>query len=438
MGSIFRIGLLSLLCVALLSGENLEQLLGEGKALLEQGQLELAEQRLIAAIEADPTMAESYYILGQVYLKQYDLDKTRENFRIAIDLDQRNQEYRDEFERVNTIASLMTDAKRILDGGNSYAAIAKYENVMNEFPEFSAMTLYHMGVASLREDDISEAARYFREATDEDSSYEKPSKALKGIADKIYNEANQSIRRGDYEGAIENYKKVLELDPDYLRAYFQMGFISTKLGEYDKAIGYYEKAVMVEPSFSKGWFALALAHQRNGDYEKALESLDRATSADPTYAKAYAQKGIIYLKQADYPSAEAAYNKAIQADPTYSKPYEDLGKIFVARQDYNEAVNVLTTATALNAKSSTAWYMLAQCYTALDQCKSGKEAALSALDVKPNLPPALYELGLAEVCLGNKTAALTAFEKARKDRTWRKAAEYEIDKIQHPERYQNR
>ena len=50
-----------------------------------------------------------------------------------------------------------------------------------------------------------------------------------------------------------------------------------------------------------------------------------------------------------------------------------------------------------------------------------------------------FELGVAEWCdgKGNKTGALNAFEKARNDRAWRKMAEYEIDKVKNPQKYEN-
>lgn len=433
-----RTGFPLILCLCFLWAEDSERFLKEGKEWFEQGQMDSAETRLLEALEADPTAPETYYLLSQVYFRQYNFDNTRQYLSTAIELDQENETYRDDFDKVNRIAVMMADATGTLNGGNPYSAMSKFEAVSTEFPEVSAMALYHMGIASLRAEDISEAARYFREAMYEDPSYEQPAKALRGIADRIYNEGNVSLRRGDYEGAAKKYEKVLELDPDYSRAYFQLGFLNTKLGEYDRALEYYEKVVLVNPSYAKGWFALGLAYQRNGNYEKAIEALDRATEADPAYSRAYAQKGSIYLKQGDYESAEKSYDMAIQADPAYPLPYVNLGKIFIARKAYDQAVNTLLTATALDSKSEGAWYMLAQSYNALGNCQSGKEAALSALNAKDNFPPALFELGLAETCLGNKTGALAAFEKARRDRSWRKAAEYEIDRIQHPEKYENR
>jgi hypothetical protein len=47
-------------------------------------------------------------------------------------------------------------------------------------------------------------------------------------------------------------------------------------------------------------------------------------------------------------------------------------------------------------------------------------------------------LGIAEWCggKGNKTGAINAFEKARNDRAWRKMAEYEMDKVKNPQKYE--
>ena len=106
------------------------------------------------------------------------------------------------------------------------------------------------------------------------------------------------------------------------------------------------------------------------------------------------------------------------------------------QERWDDAFNSLSTATALDSKKNKAWFLLAQSQNAKGLCDDAKESSRVALDLKSDYAPALFELGLAEVCLGNKTAALAAFENARKNRSWRKNAEYEIDKIKNPEKYQ--
>ena len=423
--------------LAMLTAQASEDLLNEGRKLLDDGFIADAETKLLEAVEADPTMAETHFLLSKIYLRKYDLDKTRESLRQAIEHDETNQDYRDEFDHLTALASSMASAMRSLNGGDPDGAISKFEKVMDDYPEFAAAGLYYTGIAYMRSEASGEAAKFFREAMGFDPNYERPRVALKGLTDKAYNEGNKLLRRGDYEGAEDYFNNVLELNPSYYQAHFQLGYLNTKLGDYNLAQEHYQKTVEKNPSYAKGWFALGLTHQRNGDYDSAVNALDSAVDADPTYAKALVQKGKILMKQGDYQSAEASLNQAIQVDPSYSRAYADLGQIHVSQERWDDAISSLSTATALDARLHKAWFLLAQSQNAKTSCDDAKESARSALDVKSDYAPAHFELGMAETCLGNKTAALTAFENARKDRSWRKNAEYEIDKIKNPEKYRN-
>lgn len=429
--------LIAIWFITISTAQSSDQLFAEGKKLFEDGFFPEAESKLLAAVQADPAAADAHFFLSKVYLRQYDLDKTRESLRNAIEYDKANQEYRDEFDHLNQLASSMANAMRSLNGGDPDGAITKFEKVVEDYPEFTAAGMYYTGIAYMRSDQASEASKYFREAMSFDPNYERPRVALKGLTDRAYNEGNQLLRRGDYEGAEEYFNEVLWLNPNYYQAYFQLGYLNTKLGDYELALVNYKKTVEMNPGYTKGWFALGLTYQRNGDYESAINALDSAVGADPTNVKALVQKAKILMKQGDYKSAEGAYNQAIQVDPSYGAAYADLGQIYVTQERWDDAISALSTATALDTRLYKAWFLLAQSQNVKGSCDDAKESSRSSLDVKSGYAPAHYELGIAEICLGNKTAALASFENARKDRSWRKNAEYEIDKIKNPEKYRN-
>ncbi len=83
-------------------------------------------------------------------------------------------------------------------------------------------------------------------------------------------------------------------------------------------------------------------------------------------------------------------------------------------------------------------FHLAEAYNKLGDCESAKEAALESTDLKKNFGGGWFELGIAEYCSGsgNKNASINHFERARNDRDWRKMAEYEIDRVRNPEKYE--
>ena len=63
---------------------------------------------------------------------------------------------------------------------------------------------------------------------------------------------------------------------------------------------------------------------------------------------------------------------------------------------------------------------------------------LEAIDLKKNFGGGWFQLGIAEYCnaTGNKNNAINHFDRARNDRQWRKMAEYEIDRVRNPEKYE--
>ena len=96
-------------------------------------------------------------------------------------------------------------------------------------------------------------------------------------------------------------------------------------------------------------------------------------------------------------------------------------------------------AVALNDRDAMSFFRLAGAQNALGNCDGAKSAARSSTELKQRFGGAWFELGMAEWCggKGNKTAALNAFERARNDRTWRTMAEYEMDKVKNPQKYEN-
>lgn len=428
--------LLATLTVSIYS-QDIDKLQEEAYALFKEGEIDSAEAKLKIVVDADETYHESHYLLSQIYLSRYDLENSRKHLTKAIEAEKTNQSYRMEFEDINKIASAFAMAKRTFDNGDNYGAIDEFRKLSDEYTDFAPKALYFMGVAANREEEISEAAGYLQKALELDPNYQDAQKYLDILASQKYNEANQLVRRGDYEEAKKLYKSVLELSPSYFQSYFQLGYVATKQGDFEVAVTYYSKTVELQPYFAKGWYALALAYQKMDEIGQALEALNSATEADPSYAKAYAQRGNIYLREGDIEAAEQEYNNAIQADPSYAIAYQNLGMILISKQEFEDAVQTLSTATALDNRSYRAWAMLAQAHNVLDQCYDAKDAAYEALDIKKNYGSALYDLGLAEKCLGNETMAKNAFNKARRDRAWRRLAELEIDKIDNPKKYEN-
>lgn len=429
--------LIQFVLFSLLSAQTPDVLLQNGLDMFNNGDLEGAQAALEDALQFDPTFAPAMIALSKVHLHNGDMQKTQEYIRKAIDAEPENQDYREEFERLNEINTLMADGQRNMQTGNLSAAYESYRIVLEKFP-FFAEAAYSMGLVKFREQDFDEAVENFKKTLELNHFHENARAAIENVAKNKFNEGNNSYKRRDLEGALAAYMEVLKIDESFYQAHYQIGVIQAKMGDRTTAINHYQKALDIAPDFYKGYYAMALSQKANSDMQGALSSLESAIKIHPGYDKAYGAMGDIYIEDKNYEKAIAILNTSIQVNPQYTKGYLSLGIAYSDQEKYDLAQSPLEMATSLDPKSYMGWYRLAVVYNAQGDCENAKRAAYKTTDLKAVFGGGWLELGVAEWCggKGSKRAAENALEKARNDRTWRKSAEYELDKVRNPKKYQ--
>ena len=432
--------LMSVLLIGLSFADDIgpDDLYTNGLESLKISDWDSADSLFKAALNLDADFAPAMVQLAKISVRNGDMDQTKDYLRQAIEADPENQDYRDEYDQLNEINKLMSQGARELDAGEYENAIASYSKVYEKYP-YMTEAIYSLGVVKMREGDFDAAIEYFNKALAVNENYEKTQKALKSVAGNMFNEGNNFYRRRDYNNALDYYKKVVAIDDLFYQAYYQLGVVETRLKNNRGAIKAYAKAVEAKPDFYQGWYGLGIAKRSDGDNQGALKAFQKAIDINPGYAKAYCAMGDIYYKTSKFDKAKSSCQQAIQVDGSYAKPYITLGTINIDNKEYDQALVNLELATALDRKDSKAWLKIAQVHNILGNCDEAKRAARKSLDLSGKSGGAWLELGIAEYCggAGNKTAALNALEKARGDRTWKTYAEYEMDKIRNPHRYQN-
>lgn len=410
--------------------------LTEIEAMVSGGQYTEAENAYQNFLSDNPTYAPAMLEFSKFYLRIGENDKAFEQIKKAVEIDY--DIYNPEFEKINQINTRMAEGIRAMNNGLYGEAFEIYKMVLDEYPYF-AEAAYSMGLAKFREKQFEEAVEYFQKALGIYHEHENAKASIDNVTKNAFNEGNNAYRRGDLDGALENYRKVLTYNDRFFQAWYQIAVIEAKFGNLDGAIESYYKALEIAPNFYKGWFALGLSLKNSSRVSEALEAFSKAVEIYPGYGKAYVSMGEVYLAQKQIDKAIEKLKLATTVQPGYSKGYEFLGAAYLEMENHEAARAALEIASSLDDKNVNIWYHLAHVYNSLDDCKKARNAALKATDLKKNYGAGWYELGISEWCNGNgnKTAALNAFERARNDRTWRKMAEFEIDKIKNPEKYQN-
>ena len=104
---------------------------------------------------------------------------------------------------------------------------------------------------------------------------------------------NLYFTRGDFAGAIGNYREALAIDPYKIAPYLGTGYAYAALGDLDAAIGQIEQAKRIRPRFSPTYLALGRVYRDRGLVMLARQAFDHcvvlAESDDKLIAAANAE-----------------------------------------------------------------------------------------------------------------------------------------------------
>ena len=413
-------------------GQDPEVLLNKGQALMEVGDLAEAESLFNQALQIDPSFAPAQVGLSKCWLHRGDLDKAYEYSIKAVQMDEELLSWSND---LIDVRNRIQNGKRNIQQGLYEEALKDYNAILIKYPYYSGAA-YSMGVTKFRQKDIESAASYFKQALDIYPDHQKARKGLENVTKQVYNNGNTAYKRGNLDKATALFKKALKFDSEFFLAYFQLGVLQRKLGNSDMAISYLSKVLEIKPDHDKSWFTLGSVYEADNNLDSAIVKYQKTIDLNPGYTKAYGRLGNIYINKKDYASAEYLLKTATQIDPTYANGYLFLGLAYEEQELYTEASEQFQQATVYNENNFDAWFRFATVLNQQGEWEQAVSAAQKCVDLKQKFGGGWYELGLAEMGLGNKIRAKKHFETAHKDRKWRKVSERKIDEINNPTKYE--
>ena len=133
----------------------------------------------------------------------------------------------------------------------------------------------------------------------------------------------------DYDRAITDYNKAIELDPKYVHAYNNRGrAYADNKKDYDRAITDYNKAIELDPKYVHAYNNRGRVYAYNKkDYDRAITDYNRVIELDPKYVHAYNNRGSAYESKKDTNRAIADYHKALALDPNNSFASDGLKRL---------------------------------------------------------------------------------------------------------------
>ena len=183
-----------------------------------------------------------------------------------------------------------------------------------------------VGLIFLRERRYDDARRHLTAALEKDPQRWQSHNGLGMIAD----------LEGDHTKAADHYMQALEMQPgsrqlpDTALLLNNLGYSLYLAGDWPGALQRFHKALDYNPDFERAWQNLGLVYTRRGEYDRALEAF-RHVMDKP---EAYNNVGYVCMINDRYDLAEHYFRQAIDLSPTYYiKAHDNLEQLNTLRSN---------------------------------------------------------------------------------------------------------
>jgi len=317
------------------SVNSLVNKLKDAKRELDAGQIENSKRIYGEIIEAFPTFAEPYYLLGIVNLREDDYKGSSTNFRKASELNPDEMKYSSAMN--NLIGKYFQDGMTAYKMNDFVTAEEKFRITLEIDPTFvnaymqigvmkrksgdldGAITCLEKGVEAAPEDDKSRynLGLFYKSANRNSDAREQFSKTIELNPDfsKAYSSlAGIQVEEKQFPQAESNYAKSIELDPSSASAWDGYGALLMQQKKYAQAKEALDNATRLAPRNYPGFYRLAECNNYLGNYQEAIDAAEKALRLNRRFAPANIEKGFALFRLDRKQESIAAFNAA-RTDP---------------------------------------------------------------------------------------------------------------------------
>ena len=163
----------------------------------------------------------------------------------------------------------------------------------------------------------------------------------------------------DFAAAETEFKRAIELSPNFANAYDGYGFYLKATGQHEASIEACKRAQELEPlslflSLSLGW-----AYYFARRYDEALKQSTKVLEMDPNFGFAYWHRGMVYIQQQNFTEAINAFRKAISLSGAIPTFIGYLGHASARAGKHREARQMLAQLESLSKRQYVSSYFIA-------------------------------------------------------------------------------
>ncbi len=180
----------------------------------------------------------------------------------------------------------------------------------------------------------------------------------------------------DWSGAEEEFRRALELNPNYAIAHIWYSDYLSAVGRFDEALAEVERALELDSLSLISNLNLALPLYFARQYGRAIEQLQKTLELDPNYALGHWSLGRAYRQEGKFDEAIAELHKAVSLSGKSPLMLAALGRAFAVSGETEKARKILAELKKVSRQRYVSPYDIATVYVGLGE----KDQAFESLN----------------------------------------------------------
>lgn len=294
---------------------NIDAELARAVKLHQAGQAHQAEQLYRHILQADPTKADAWHLLGVIALQAHRGDEAIDCIRRAIQL-------APSVPVMHCNLGVAYKAQQRWD-----EAIASYRQALTLQPNYPEAH-YNLGNLLGEQGKRDEAVTEYRQALAQKPDYADAWSRLGQTLTELKN----------LDEAAAALERALQLQPAFAEALVNLGNVRRDQKKLTEAMACYEQALRQKPDLPEAHNNLACILQEHKRLDDAVAHLRQALERKPNYLEAHTNLGFALMSQEKHEEAEACFGRALRIMPDYPRAFHGLGKLRHAQGKFDDAI----------------------------------------------------------------------------------------------------
>ncbi len=191
------------------------------------------------------------------------------------------------------------------------------------------------------------------------------------------------VEMGNFQDAIEQFTKAVDLDPKYTPAYVERGKADEKLNDIAKAYEDFKRALVFEQKDPDIYYYASDAAYKLGKFDEARDYINSCLDLKSKYLEAYHLQAQIYMELGDLDNAMLAARKALALkDNEWSYYYH--GQVCEKQNDLEQAETDYKKSISKEKNFIKGYLALASVQIKLNKTDEARENCNKILEIDPD------------------------------------------------------